>query len=104
MKCAVRLFVSSALYETISIDRSRLISDQSGHLFPDLVRGIHLACQSQVHEMQHISMAEKRREGGDVFLVWFQNLALFCSVSLQLSKLTDSSFKPALFCCRGMDG
>ena len=33
-------------------------------LFLWLVCGIHLTCQSQVHEMQHFSMMEKRREGG----------------------------------------
>lgn len=53
---------------------------------PRLVWGIHIAYQSQVHEIKNVSMAEKCREGGfksDYFLL----------STLQLSKLTYSTFK-----------
>ena len=40
------------------------VSNSSQHLFTDWFELIHLACQSQVCELQHFSMAEKRMEGG----------------------------------------
>ena len=60
-----------------------------------IVHGIHLACLSQVSERQHLSTAEKcrdgaNREGGNVSLVTKKqnsqppelSSALFCSLSL----------------------
>ena len=53
------------LYETI-LDRSRLISEQSGDLFPDWFGGIHLACQSHPPTHYHLNRGEEH--GGSVFL------------------------------------
>ena len=49
------------------LDRSRLISDQSGHLFCDWFRVIQLAFHSKVREGQHFSLAGKRCRAGPFF-------------------------------------
>ena len=61
---------------------------------PWLVWGIHLACQSQVHEMQHFFMDEKRSDGGVCRLYRFEILlcsALFFSLSLYNSWKTPTA-------------
>ena len=78
----------SQKYETIAIlDRARLVSDQSGLLFPDWFGGIHLACQSQVCEMQHfithnLWWRNVEREGTFIFALYSFQILLSSALSL----------------------
>ena len=47
-----------------------------------MIWGIHLACQSQVHEMQHFSMVEILREGAEREGTFWFSFEIFLSSAL----------------------